>query len=249
MDMKRILLTNDDGVHAPGILAAYKSLKKDFDVIVVAPESEQSAVGHAITIASPLRIRNTNTFANGYAIDGTPADCVKIAVRAILKVKPNLVVSGINQGPNLAKDIIYSGTVSAATESAILGIPAIAISLASFKSKDFSESAKFILHLAKIVLTKGLPEDTILNVNVPAKTNIKGVKVTKQGHSRCVETFDKRIDPRGRIYYWLAGEMIELEETEQDDTHAVKSGYISVTPVRFDVTNYSCIKTISEWNL
>ncbi|MBA2124537.1 5'/3'-nucleotidase SurE [bacterium Unc6] len=249
--MDRVLLTNDDGINAPGIMAAYKSLKKDFQVIVVAPESEQSAVGHAISISNPLRVRKLNGNISGYAVQGTPADCVKIAVRALLKHKPDVIVSGINQGPNLAMDIIYSGTVSAATESAILGIPSVAVSLVSYQSKDFFVGAEFIRRFVKVVVKNKPPKGTIFNINVPAinKKMIKGVRITKQGKSRYVETFDKRTDPRGKIYYWLAGEMIEFEETQDDDTYAIKNGYISVTPIRFEVTNYQFIKEMERWNL
>ena len=194
----RILLSNDDGINAPGLAALYEAMKSAGDVVVVAPDSEKSAVGHAITISDPLRVwdfkKNDEFF--GYAVNGTPADCVKIAYWALLKEKPDLVVSGINLGSNTGINAIYSGTVSAATEGTILGIPSFAVSLTTFKDADFSYAAKFARKLSEDILERGLPKGTLLNVNVPPteEQGIEGVKITRQGRSNYHEHFDKRVD-------------------------------------------------------
>jgi 5'-nucleotidase len=248
-----ILLTNDDGIYAQGILAAWQELRKLGEVIVVAPDAERSAVGHAITLLQPLRakevVRRNARF--GYAVNGMPADCVKIAVGAILPRTPDLVVSGINLGSNTGTNVIYSGTVSAATEARIIGIPSIAISLATFTNPDFGYAARFTRKLALAVLERGLPDKVLLNVNVPnlPEAEIKGVKITQQGQSRVEERFEKRTDPRNQTYYWLAGQF-RLSEPRQDaDAAVVTEGYVSVTPVQFDLTAYASIDLLKSWNL
>jgi 5'-nucleotidase len=248
-----ILLTNDDGIYAQGILAAWQELRKIGDVEVVAPDAERSAVGHAITLLLPLRakevVRRNARF--GYAVNGMPADCVKIAVRAILPRPPDLVVSGINLGANTGTNVIYSGTVSAATEARILGIPSIAVSLSTFTHPNFSYAAKFTRKLAVAVLAKGLPDKTLLNVNIPnlPEDQIKGVAITQQGESRVEERFEKRTDPRNQTYYWLDGQF-RLQEPKNDaDAAMVSDGYVSITPVQYDLTAYAAIAMLKDWNL
>ncbi len=247
-----ILLTNDDGIYSEGIRVLFESLKKTGKITVVAPDSERSAVGHAITLSDPLRVkpvtRNNRFF--GYSTTGTPADCVKLAIRAILKEKPDIVISGINLGPNVGYSILYSGTVSGATEGAILGIPSFAISLGTFENPDYSFAASFAKKMVKIIMNNNtLPQGTLLNINVPAvnKKKIKGVKIVKQSKTAIKERFDKREDPRKRTYYWLTGEVIESDGREGADIEALSSNYISITPIHCDMTNYSFIENMKRW--
>ncbi len=250
-----ILVTNDDGITARGLQALRDALADLGEIMVVAPATEMSAVGHAITLSDPLRVwsfeKNGGFF--GYAVKGTPADCVKVAYWALLNGKPkwDLVVSGINHGANTGIDIIYSGTVSAATEGAILGVPSFAISLATFEKKDFGVAAKFARQLAEEVLAKGLPKGVFLNVNVPPlpEEEIRGVRVTKQSRAVYEERYDIRKDPRNRTYYWLAGEKVGIPQDETVDDYAVKAGYISVTPIHFDLTNYAFLSELETWRL
>jgi len=248
-----ILLTNDDGIYSEGIYVLYEALKRIGKVSVVAPEAEQSAIGHAITMSNPLRVKDAYRRAKyfGYAVSGTPADCVKIAVRSILKKKPDLIVSGINLGPNTGFSALYSGTVSGATEGAIFGISSIAVSLGTFKNPDFSFSASFTSKLAKIVYKRGLPKGTFLNVNVPAchPSKIKGIKITRQGQTPILESYDKRMDPRKHIYYWLTGEVINLKAEKNSDIIALKKGYIAITPLHCDLTDYEFITQLEDWRL
>ncbi len=248
-----ILVTNDDGIHSPGIYALYQAMNQLGDAQVVAPESERSAVGHALTISDPLRVWEVDRYGErfGYAVNGTPADCVKLAVKAILAREPDLVVSGINQGPNTAINVIYSGTVSAATEGTIMNIPSIAFSLASFRKTDFTFAARFARHLAQKVLKDGLPNDTLLNVNIPAlpENEIKGVKITRQGKGRYEEFFEKRIDPWNRNYYWLSGKKIQLDHDDDIDDVAVMDSYVAITPIQFDLTDYKARELLKNWNV
>ncbi|MGO9480597.1 MAG: 5'/3'-nucleotidase SurE [Candidatus Kryptoniota bacterium] len=270
--MKRkplILVSNDDGIDAPGLYILVKALRKFARVSVVAPSIQQSAVGHAITVRTPLRAhefrRDGKLF--GYAVDGTPADSVKLAIRTLLKSQPDLVISGINDGLNTAVNVIYSGTVSAATEGTILGIPAIAVSVEYSQKpnsvlrhgaiqnwneeRHFEPAAKIAASLAKFVCKEGLPKDTILNINVPAipAKKIKGIKFTKQGRSRWDDKFYQRKDPKNRDYYWLAGDMQILDHDNDADQVALKSGYVSVTPIHFDLTHHKFLEKIKkEWN-
>jgi len=236
----RVLLTNDDGIHAAGLKALYQELKDDFEVHVVAPDSEMSAVGHAITLASPLRVqevfRNGSFF--GYGVKGTPADCVKIAVQELLETPPHMILSGINLGANVGVNVLYSGTVSAATEGAFLGIPSAAISLDTRTHPDFRFAARFSREIIRFIQENGLKERTALNVNIPAlpPERIDGISLTRQGVARFREKFERRIDPRGNVYYWLSGET-PLEEGNPDaDARALKENRITITPISYDLT-------------
>ncbi|HEX7127864.1 MAG TPA: 5'/3'-nucleotidase SurE [Thermodesulfobacteriota bacterium] len=249
----RILVSNDDGINSKGIRLLAAELRKLGEVTVVAPDAERSAVGHAITLSDPLRVKEVREDGElfGYAVNGTPADCVKIAINALLPEPPELVVSGVNLGANVATDIIYSGTVSAATEGTIMGVPSIAVSLNTFVNPDFQPAARFARLLAQEVHTRGLPQGTLLNVNVPNLPwdQIVGVVVVRQGRSRFVETFHKRIDPRNNTYYWQAGEMVVIEEGEDVDVAALRAGNITVTPIHYDLTNYAELENLKRWNL
>ncbi len=251
----RILITNDDGIAAPGIAALWRAVRDLGEVTVVAPDSERSAVGHANTLADPLRVAE---YAGpdglvGHAVSGTPADCVKIAVRAILPSPPELVLSGINQGANMGTNLLYSGTVSAATEAAMLGLPAAAFSLADRHFADFSAAAAFARQLALEIGRHGLPRGVSLNVNVPPlpAEAIRGSVVTRQGRVRVLEWFDRRHDPRGRHYYWMVSESLvdEAHAGAEVDDAAVRAGFISVTPVNFDLTDDGMLGALGRWNL
>ncbi len=248
-----ILLTNDDGINAPGLYALFKEMKKYGKVFIVAPDSEKSAVGHAITLSDPLRVQNfyKNDEFFGYAVNGTPADCVKIAYWA-LEINPDILISGINLGSNTGINIIYSGTVSAATEGMFLNIPSFAISLTTFTNPNFDIAAKFAGALSLIILKNGLPRGTLLNVNVPAVNNedeITGVMITRQGNAMYHEEFDKRTDPHNRVYYWLTGQKIKLETEPDVDDRAILNKQISITPVQFDLTNYAFLDELREWGI
>jgi 5'-nucleotidase len=248
-----ILVSNDDGIDAPGIYSLVQDLKKVARVTVVAPDKQQSAVGHAITMNYPLRampFRKNDEFF-GYAVEGTPADAVKLGVKFLLKDKPDLVISGINHGSNAAINILYSGTVSAATEGTILGIPSIAVSLTTHQEADFSYAAKFVSRLALIVVQRGLPEGTLLNVNVPAVpgSDIRGVRVTHQGSSKWDDTFDVRRDPANREYFWLTGKMSVTDTDPDADVIAIRDNFISVTPIHYDLTDRATLEGMKRWGL
>lgn len=249
----RILLTNDDGIFAKGIEALYLALIEKNEVIVVAPETEQSAVGHAITFLNPLRIkpvrRNGHFF--GYALNGTPADCVKIALTELIKPAPDVVVSGINAGANVGVNVIYSGTVSAATEAAVLGVPSVAVSMDSFDTSDFSAATRFIPKVLDRIMEHGLPRGVSLNINVPNVPweKVKGVMVTHQGTMRCVEMYDQRIDPRKNVYYWLCNSAVVADNDPCADSSALSRDYISLTPIHHDLTDYAMLERLKEWDL
>ncbi|MDI3535392.1 MAG: 5/3-nucleotidase [Thermosediminibacterales bacterium] len=250
----KILVTNDDGIYAEGIKELAITLSKVGEVVIVAPDRERSGTGHAITVHHPLRleeIKLPNVNLKAYSVNGTPSDCVKLAVEALLPKKPDIIFSGINRGPNLGTDVIYSGTVSAAVEGAILGIPSVAVSLAAYENVKYGIAAEFALKTAKKIIESGLETDTILNINVPSveKDDIMGVSVTTLGVRRYTNTFEKRIDPRGKVYYWLAGEVIEDNLDINTDVGAVKNNYISITPIHFDLTKFELLEKIKKWNL
>ena len=249
----KILVTNDDGIYSSGISALVDALKEIAEVIVVAPSEEQSAVGHGITMKYPLRVtkyfKNGNFF--GYAVEGTPADCVKMGIRNIMGESPDLVISGINHGSNTAINIIYSGTVSAAREASIMDVPAIAISITSHDAKDFRYAGKIAKMLALKVKEHDLPNGTLLNVNVPnfPEEEIAGILVTEQSKAKWDDIYEKRTDPFGKDYYWLTGKLVEVENEKQSDQLAIKNKFVSVTPIHFDLTDYETFKKMKSWNI
>ncbi len=248
-----ILVCNDDGIDAPGIHALVKEMKKIGVVTVVAPDKQQSAVGHAITMNYPLRAskfsKNGSFF--GDAVEGTPADCVKLAVRTLLPQPPDLVVSGINHGSNTAINIIYSGTVSAATEGTVLGIPSFAISLTTYSTPDFRYAAHFARRLSSTILKRHLPHGVLLNVNIPPlrAKDIRGVRVTRQGKTRWDDTFEVRRDPNNKEYYWLAGDLEVIDHAEDTDQIAIMNNYVSITPIQYDLTDHEFLKTLKKWGI
>ncbi|HEY3368486.1 MAG TPA: 5'/3'-nucleotidase SurE [Symbiobacteriaceae bacterium] len=254
--MPLILLTNDDGILAPGLNAVRRELERipGMEVWAVAPDRERSASGHAITMYRPLfplKADVPDAVGPCYSVTGTPADSAKLAIEALLPRHPDLVISGVNRGANLGTDLFYSGTVAAALEGPILGIPAIAASLDSWSSTDYAVAAHFTADLAVKVLKEGLPAGTLLNVNVPAlpREEVKGVRITKMGRRLYRDQWDKRTDPRGRTYYWLAGELMELHNDADSDVATVEAGYISVTPVHLDLTRYDQTERLGGWHL
>jgi 5'-nucleotidase len=248
-----ILITNDDGITAPGIRALVNAMKVLGDVVVVAPDKPQSGMGHAITINSTLRLHEVKQDGlTEYACSGTPVDCVKIAIDKILPRKPDLLVSGINHGANSSINVIYSGTMSAAVEGAIEGIPSIGFSLCNYSIEaDFAAAAHFAAIVAKNVLDHGLPAGVCLNVNIPdvPLDIIKGVKVCRQAKALWHEEFDERKDPYGRKYYWLTGKFINLDEGTDTDQWALENNYVSVVPTQFDLTAHNAIKDMKKWEM
>lgn len=250
----RILLTNDDGITASGIQALWQELSKIGEIVVVAPDVERSATSQAITVHSPIRVDEYsvgNSQLCGWRVGGTPADCVKIALETLMDKKPDIVVSGINHGPNLGTDVLYSGTVSAAIEGSLHGIPAVAISLDSWGKYDFKPAAEFTAKLLQNIVNRDLPPNTLLNVNVPAlpANKIDGVAITKLGVRQYENIFEPRHDPRGRRYYWMGGKVVENENDADSDITAIKMSKISVTPIHFDLTNYGIMDLVQSWNL
>ena len=250
-----ILVTNDDGFNAPGIRTLIEVLNEIGEVVVVAPDSPQSGMGHAITIDSTLfvrRVNSNNVSQIEYSCSGTPADCVKLGIREVLKRKPDLCVSGINHGSNSSINVIYSGTMSAAIEAGIEGIPAIGFSLLNYKwNADFSKSKSFVKTISQMVLKHGLPNGVVLNVNIPdiPGQDIKGIKICRQAKANWIEEFDKRKSPQGKDYYWLTGKFVNLDSGDDTDEYALENGYISVVPVQFDLTAHHYIKTLKSWKL
>ncbi len=248
-----ILVSNDDGIDAPGIFALVRELKKLGNVTVVAPDRQQSAVGHAITMNQPLRVKEfrKNGVFFGYAVEGTPADAVKLAVRGLLDRRPDILVSGINHGANTAISVIYSGTVSAATEGTILGIPSIAVSLATYGPADFRFAAKFARQVTRRVAERGLPQGTLLNINVPPvpERKIRGVRVTRQGRAIWDDRFDVRRDPANKQYYWLTGALEDVDRDQYADHWAVTHRYISITPIHYDLTDYEAMHVVRQWRI
>lgn len=249
----RILVTNDDGINAPGIQALSKELELIGNVTVVAPDRERSATGHSITVHYPLRAEEIcliDSNVKAYAVDGTPSDCVKLAIDALLDEEPDLIVSGINRGSNLGTDVLYSGTVSAAIEGLIYRIPAIAVSCVEYDNPNYNFAAKFVCNVIKEYTKHEFPKNTILNVNVPEKNGKNfNYKITKLGTRKYENIFDKRLDPRGRTYYWLAGEVMEIDEDPETDVATIHRNEISITPIHFDLTNYDIIQKIKKWKI
>ena len=251
-----ILVTNDDGITAPGIRTLIKIMKTIGDVVVVAPDSPQSGMGHAITVndtiyCDPIK-QDENVKHKEYSCSGTPADCVKIATQEIMSRKPDLCVSGINHGSNSSINVIYSGTMSAAVEAGVEGIPAIGFSLLDYSLEaNFEHCEPFVKAITKSVLKNGLAKGIVLNVNIPklAADKIKGVKICRQANAQWKEDFDKRTNPQGRDYYWLSGEFVNEDKGEDTDEWALANGFVSVVPVQFDLTAHHAIKDLNTWNL
>lgn len=247
----KILVSNDDGIGARGILELANALKKIGDVTVVAPLTEQSAVGHAISMKNPLRV--TEHYINGeffgYAVSGTPADCVKMGIRNILKEKPDIVVSGINHGSNVAVNIIYSGTVSAAREATFMDIPSIAMSITSHTPEFFDPATDIAKQLVQKVVKEGLEKGTMLNVNVPNISEVKGNKITTPGNSTWDDYYEERTDPYGNKYYWLKGTLGNGRLDEDSDEFAIENDFISITPVHFDLTDRNTFNNLKTWDL
>ena len=248
-----ILVTNDDGISAPGIRTLISVMNEIGDVVVVAPDSPQSAMGHAITINSTLHC-NPIKIDNGpqleYSCSGTPADCVKLGINEILDRKPDICVSGVNHGSNSSINVIYSGTMSAALEASIEGIPAIGFSLLDYSWKaDFKTLKNYIKKITITAISEGIPNGNALNVNFPKlkEKEIKGIKICRQAKAYWVEKFDKRTNPQGKEYYWLTGEFINKDHKKDSDEWALENGYISIVPVKFDMTDHDNIRKISNW--
>lgn len=248
-------MTNDDGITAPGIQALIELMAEIGTVVVVAPDKPQSAMGHAITINNTLyinKVSEEDALITQYSCSGTPVDCVKIAVNEILKQKPDLCVSGINHGSNSSINVIYSGTMSAAVEAGIEGIPAIGFSLLDFEWKaDFQSSKSFVRKIVTSVLENGLPDGVVLNVNLPKlkEADIKGIRICRQAKAMWMEKFDKRQTPQGKDYYWLSGEFVNEDKGTDTDEWALENGYVSVVPVHFDMTAHHSIQQLNTWNL
>ena len=249
-----ILVTNDDGISAKGIRSLAEVVQDFGEIVVIAPDSAQSGMGHAITINHPLRLESSYLFGENvaYSCSGTPVDCVKLGIYEVLHRKPDLIVSGVNHGANTSTNVLYSGTMSAAVEGAMEGIPSIGFSLCSFDSNaDFSASQKVVAALVEKVLENGMPGGTCLNVNVPdiAEADFKGMKVCKQAHAFWEDRFDKRFDQFGKPYYWLTGDFYDQDKTENTDLYWIDRGYASIVPTQFDMTAYSAIKELENWSL
>ncbi len=250
----KILLTNDDGIFAPGLWALHERFSRRHDVTVVAPDRERSAIGHAITLNRPLRSRLTpvNNGHKGHAVNGTPADCIKLALVEILDERPDLVISGVNPGANVGVNINYSGTVSAAKEAALYGVPAVAVSVQGFEMDYPEDAARFAETLVDKLAQRKLPFGTFLNVNLPnlPLNETAGVKISRQGVTRLSEYFEKRMDPRNRPYYWQGLDMQRFEEKDTDiDGGALHGRYISVTPIKCDMTDYTVLEDLKTWDI
>lgn len=250
-----ILISNDDGITAPGIRALVEVMLEIGEVVVVAPNKPQSGMGHAITIGNALRLDENDIFENvsAYECSGTPADCIKLAKHYVLKDrKPDLVVSGINHGSNSSISVIYSGTMSAAIEAAIEGLPAIGFSLCDYRHEaDFTHAKPIIKQIAMNALQKGVPHGVALNVNIPAKSDnpIKGIKICRQNKGYWGEEFDERIDPYKRRYFWLTGSFVNQDKGEDTDEWALQNNYVSIVPCQFDLTAHHVLSALNEWSL
>jgi 5'-nucleotidase len=245
--MTRILLTNDDGIHSEGLILLEEALREVGDVYTVAPASEMSGASHSLTLARPLRIRRIDD--RHWSVDGTPTDCVTLALNKILpeEERPDICVSGINHGGNLGDDATYSGTVAGALEATILGVPGLAISLVAREQFNFTEAARFAVVAARKVLKEGLPEGTLLNINVP-RVEIKGVRVTRQGIKKARPVISEHIDPRGKPYFWIGEEYFGKSSEDGTDYRAIEQGFISVTPLKSDMTDHRALTAIDTWN-
>jgi 5'-nucleotidase len=249
-----ILVTNDDGIDSPGLSALARALKTVDEICIIAPNRNWTAAGHTKTLDRPLRVAEVKlpgTRLHAYSSDGSPSDCVALALLGLAPERPRLVVSGINTGPNMGSDITYSGTVSAAMEAVVSGVPGIAISLADYFEWDFRYAARLAARLARTVLSAGLESDVLLNVNVPSlpRRQVKGVEVTRLGQREYRDELIKRKDPFGRDYYWIGGEPPGGDGEPGTDLHAVANGYVSITPVQIDLTDHALMEHIAAWKL
>jgi len=247
--MVKILVTNDDGIHSEGIVALERELRALGDVVTVAPAHEMSAASHSLTLSRPLRIDKIDD--GHYSVDGTPTDCVTLAMNIIMSgSRPDIVVSGINKGGNLGDDVTYSGTVAGALEASIYGLPGLAISLVQRTDFDFGPAAELATELARRVLSDGLPPGTLLNVNVPPGP-IRGVRITRQGSKIARPTIIEGTDPRQRKYYWIGEESVTWNESEGTDYHALRQGFVSMTPLRNDLTDFRALSDIEsrDWDV
>src|SRR5512145_138841 len=246
----KILLTNDDGIYARGLAALYEELSRDAECLIVAPEIEQSAVGHAITLSRPLMVRSATKGGRflGYAVCGTPADCVKVGIKELAGPLPDFVVSGVNRGANCGNNVIYSGTVSAATEAAMMGVTSMAVSLDSHKEADYSIAARMARKLVFAIAANASLAGGAFNVNVPClpEDQIRGIVVVRQGRGRTIESFEKRVDPRDNIYYWMSGEKTPGPQDMDTDLGALAAGYVTVTPIQYDLTRYDLMETVKK---
>lgn len=257
MSKPLILVTNDDGITAPGLRILVKSMQELGEVVVVAPDSPQSGMGHAITLDNTLYSKRviidaTKGAAKEYSCSGTPADCVKLALQELLDRRPDICISGINHGSNASINVIYSGTMSAAIEAGIEGIPAIGFSLCDYSwEANFDPAQEAIKKIVSEALQNGIPKGVVLNVNIPkvAPGELKGIKVCRQARANWKEKFDKRTNPSGKDYYWLTGEFQLLDKGEDTDEWALSQGYISVVPTQFDLTAHHTIQDINTWDL
>lgn len=251
--MKKILVTNDDGIAAPGIKALTEVMHELGEIYIIAPDSAQSGMGHAITINSTLELKHIPNFLGtnkAYSCSGTPVDCVKMGVYEVMKSKPDLCVSGVNHGSNSSINVIYSGTMSAAVEGGIEGIPSIGFSLCDYSwDANFEYIKPFIKKIVLEVLENGLPEGVVLNVNFPKTDQIKGIKICRQAKATWEEEFDKRTNPMGKEYYWLTGKFVNHDNGEDTDEWALANDYISIVPVHFDLTAYHAIQQLNSWDL
>jgi 5'-nucleotidase len=253
MNQPLILVSNDDGITAPGLKALVDVCRKLGKVVVVAPDGPQSGMGHAITLNKPLRIEKMAIFGDdvdAWQTSGTPVDCVKLAIDKLLLSKPDLMVSGINHGSNSSINVIYSGTMSAAVEGAIDGIQSVGFSLCDYAyDANFEPSKPFIEQIIRKLIENPLPYGTLLNVNIPATNAIKGIKICRQASAKWEESFDQRIDPYGRNYYWMVGNFVSLDNGEDTDVFAIENNFISVVPTQFDLTDHKAISTLNNWKL
>jgi 5'-nucleotidase len=244
-----VLVTNDDGIQAPALRRLREELRPLGRVVIVAPDRDQSATSHSLTLHRPFRILRHDE--DTYSVDGTPTDCVVTAWYGLLERAPDLVVSGINHGPNMGEDVFYSGTVAAAIEGTLQGAPSIAASLVTKQAADFTEPAAFVGRLARQVAERGLPRRRLLNVNMPPlpRAEIRGVRLTRLGTRTYRDTLVRKTDPRGRDYYWIGGEEADWSPIEGTDYHAVQAGYVSVTPMRLDLNDDDAFEDLATWNL
>ncbi len=247
-----ILVTNDDGITAKGIDSLQKTMRQFGEVVVIAPDSPQSGMGHAITIGEPLRLNKDDFFEGieAYSCSGTPVDCVKLGIYEVLHRKPDLIVSGINHGANTATNVLYSGTMSAAVEGAMEGIPSIGFSLCSFdKDANFENAMKVVEKVTAQVIENGMPEGVCLNVNIPEGNELKGVKLCRQAHAFWEDSFDKRLDPFKQPYYWLTGDFVEQNQADDTDLYWIEKNFATIVPTQFDMTAYKAMKEIENWKI